>query len=111
MSRYLETRFMSSVRRRGITTGHIEDGLADPKPTGSLGVELDLRGVSDGLLDGVMQLHGALDFAAPGVSALGAVRKELIERLDVGLVDLEANVPFAHVRPLGLTRVNGGGSA
>jgi len=111
MTSYIRTRFMSSVRRRGITTGHIEDGLADPKPTGPLGVELNLRGVSDRLLDGVMQLHGALDFAASGVSALGAVGEELIERLDVGLVDLEANVAFPHVRPLGLTRVNGGGTA
>jgi hypothetical protein len=111
MTPYIRPRFMSSLRRRGIPAGHVEDRLADPKPTGPLGVELDVRGVSDRLLDGVVEFHGALDFAAPGVSALGLVREEVIERLDVGLVDLEANVPFAHVEPLGLTRDNGGGSA
>ena len=111
MTPYLETRFMSSVRRRGIPAGHVEDRLADPKSTRPLGVKLDLRGVSDGLLDGVMQLHSALDFAAPGVSPLGAVGEEVIERLDVGLVDLEADVAFAHAEPLVSVGVNGGGTA
>jgi len=111
MTPYISRRFMSSVRRRGIPAGHVEDRLADPKPTGPLGVELDLRGVSDGLLDGVVEFHGAFDFPGAGVSPLGLVSEEVIERLDVSLVDLEADVAFAHAEPLVSVGVNGGGTA
>jgi len=111
MTRYRRTRFMSSLRGRCVPAGHVEGGLADPKPTRPLAVELQVGGVPDGLLDGVVQLHSAVEFAGAGVPALGAVRKELIKRLDVGLVDLEADVAFAHVEPLGSAGINGGGSA